>query len=184
MSKSFCCAAKQLKITMHLKIQLLQVCQMSRSFPNMPSWRVRRSLKLEASEKDKHTETPLKTNLQVYPFSPATGACPLPSTVKKGNNFRQDAQQATDVESVPEKASRGQLLTDGNADVIELFKEMEESLEAFMKMRQKLKNLKTLEGSRELEILFGFSESSSDLKTEMQRAKFLISEARKMKMLQ
>ncbi|OCT84839.1 centromere protein R isoform X2 [Xenopus laevis] len=146
------------------------------------SKRVRRSLKLEAIGKDKPAETPLKRHLQVYPFSPTTGACPLPTTVIKGNYVRQEAEQ--DAVAVPEKASRGQPLTDGNTDVIELFTEMEKSLGAFLSMRQKLKTLKTLEGSRELEILFGFREPSSDLKSEMQRAKFLISEARKMKMSQ
>uniref|UniRef100_A0A8C3RRZ0 Uncharacterized protein n=1 Tax=Chelydra serpentina TaxID=8475 RepID=A0A8C3RRZ0_CHESE len=50
---------------------------------------------------------------------------------------------------------------------------VENSLVRFLKMRQRLTSLQALEGSRELENIFGVSDSSCNLKAEVQKTKVL-----------
>uniref|UniRef100_A0A8C3TFN0 Uncharacterized protein n=1 Tax=Chelydra serpentina TaxID=8475 RepID=A0A8C3TFN0_CHESE len=52
--------------------------------------------------------------------------------------------------------------------------EVENSLVRFLKMRQRLTSLQALEGSRELENIFGVSDSSCNLKAEVQKTKVLM----------
>ncbi|TFK10123.1 synaptopodin [Platysternon megacephalum] len=61
--------------------------------------------------------------------------------------------------------------------------EVENSLVRFLKMRQSLTSLQALEGSRELENIFGVSDSSCNLKAEVQKTKVLMAQAEKRKLL-
>ncbi|CAH2310899.1 centromere R isoform X1 [Pelobates cultripes] len=149
---------------------------------------VRRSLRLDGTENKKNEASPARTPLQFNLYSPTTGTCKIstPPVANKLNakGLQQDKRQGEPVQSnrkVPESTSRGQHPTDENADVLDLLSRFEKSADAFLKMRQSLKHLQALEGSRELGHLTGFGNSSNDLKAELQKTKVLISEARKKK---
>ncbi|KAG8437116.1 hypothetical protein GDO86_007985, partial [Hymenochirus boettgeri] len=132
-----------------------------------------------------HGTTPAKHKLIFHPFSPTTGTCDIisPSSGPLKQNIGQKIMQK-DSEFELEKSSRGHPPTDGDTDVLELFSKVEKSLGAFLKMRNNLKNIKTLEGSRALDNLFGSRATSIDFRAELQKTKVLLSQARRKKIRQ
>ncbi|XP_065410044.1 centromere protein R isoform X2 [Chrysemys picta bellii] len=78
---------------------------------------------------------------------------------------------------------RGQSQTEEYDKFMVLQSEVENSLVRFLKIRQSLTSLQALEGSRELENIFGVSDSSCNLKAEVQKTKVLMAQAEKRKLL-
>lgn len=68
-------------------------------------------------------------------------------------------------------------------DYMVLHSRAEKSLASFIKMRKSLTSLQALEGSKELEKILGVSDRSLDLKSELQRTKELIADAKKVKVM-
>ncbi|MEE6494955.1 hypothetical protein FKM82_001908 [Ascaphus truei] len=137
---------------------------------------VRRSLRLEPIGEENHEITPRKRNQQrSNAFSPTTGTCQMsPSLVSKKNakGLKQVRSEVDAVDSIETgRPSRGQPPTEEKAEFLELFTQVEKSLGTFLKMRQSLKNLKALEGSRELENVDG--RPFGDLNAELQKTKVL-----------
>ncbi|XP_063795265.1 centromere protein R [Pseudophryne corroboree] len=149
----------------------------------------RRSLRLDASESNKNEKTKTKTTQDPSSYSPLTGTRKMsPPSVSKRRaavvprQGRRPDNTDHAKSAAPGKSSRGQSATEDNSELLELFSRVEKSLGAFVKMRQGLKNLQALEGSRELGTVTGSHQPALDLQTEMQRAKVLICEVRKLKM--
>ncbi|XP_053326060.1 centromere protein R [Spea bombifrons] len=152
---------------------------------------VRRSLKLDTIEKNKNERSRPKTPVPLHSYSPTTGTRQMsPFTAVKKRSAKSLGQERTqgraDADGYseaaePEVASRGQRPTDENDELLELLSEVEKSVTSFLKMRQSLKNLQALEGSKEPELLLGPGDPSTDLKAELRKTKVLITEARKKK---
>nr|XP_033773114.1 centromere protein R [Geotrypetes seraphini]XP_033773115.1 centromere protein R [Geotrypetes seraphini]XP_033773116.1 centromere protein R [Geotrypetes seraphini] len=148
---------------------------------------VKRSLKLDAAEnKNEYDTTPWKKKKEWNQhFSPTTGTCKISSSPcpnEKGNTlrFRKQASNAVYVE--PAVSSRGQLQTEED-NFMTLLSKVEKSLGKFVKMRENLKHIQTLEGSRELENVIGTSDAFRNLKAELQKTKELVAEVEKRKQL-
>ncbi|XP_030062873.1 centromere protein R isoform X2 [Microcaecilia unicolor] len=148
---------------------------------------VKRSLKLDAAEKENgYDTTPWKKNHEWNQhFSPTTGtfqisSSPFPNEKSNALGFRKEVSNAVHVETAV--SSRGQLQTEED-DFKALLSEVEKSLGKFVKMRQNLKHIQTLEGSRELENVIGTSDSFRNLKAELQKTKVLMAEVEKRKRL-
>ncbi|XP_067391652.1 centromere protein R isoform X2 [Emydura macquarii macquarii] len=152
---------------------------------------VKRALKLEALPKQNpHEATPLKTrkkNLNTY--SPTTGTCrispfssPKSHNVQEFRNGLSSEDRAELNDSEISLSGRGQPQTEENKFKV-LQSEVENSLVRFLKMRKSLTSLQALEGSRELENIIGVSNSSCNLKAEVQKTKVLMDQAEKLKPL-
>ncbi|XP_030428153.1 centromere protein R isoform X1 [Gopherus evgoodei] len=157
---------------------------------------VKRALKLETLAKENpHEATPLKTrkkNLSSY--SPTTGTCqisafssPTRHNVQKLGNGLSNVDYLGDRDELNDPeislSRRGQSQTEEYDKFMVLQSEVENSLVRFLKMRQSLTSLQALEGSRELENIFGVSDSSCNLKAEVQKTKVLMAQAEKQKLL-
>ncbi|XP_065265842.1 centromere protein R [Emys orbicularis] len=153
---------------------------------------VKRALKLETLAKENpHDATPLKTrkkNLSSY--SPTTGTCqitafssPTSHNVQKLGNGLSNGDRDELNDSEVSLSRRGQSQTEEYDKFMVLQSEVENSLVRFLKMRQSLTSLQALEGSRELENIFGISDSSCNLKAEVQKTKVLMAQAEKQKLL-
>ncbi|KAM4640611.1 centromere protein R isoform 2-T2 [Discoglossus pictus] len=124
-------------------------------------------------------KSPSKTARQFSVFSPITGTRQMSphAVVSK----RQDVTEVGEHEESG-MSSRGQSPQERNTEILELFAQVEKSLGTFLKVRQSLKRLKALEGSRELGNITGLGNTSNNLKAEVQKTKALICEAKKIKM--
>ncbi|XP_053893086.1 centromere protein R isoform X2 [Malaclemys terrapin pileata] len=153
---------------------------------------VKRALKLETLAKENpHEATPLKTrkkNLSSY--SPTTGTCqisafssPTSHNVQKLGNGLSNGDRDELNYSEMSLSGRGQSQTEEYDKFMVLQSEVENSLVRFLKIRQSLTSLQALEGSRELENIFGVSDSSCNLKAEVQKTKVLMAQAEKRKLL-
>uniref|UniRef100_A0A8C6YMB7 Integrin subunit beta 3 binding protein n=1 Tax=Nothoprocta perdicaria TaxID=30464 RepID=A0A8C6YMB7_NOTPE len=114
--------------------------------------RVKRALKLDTIKKDNVT-TPLKTkkkNLNSY--SPTTGTCQMsPFSSPTSHN----------------------IVFNLLCRFMELQSKVKNSLAKILKIRENLKSLQALEGSRELENIIGVSDLSCILSAEMQKTQVL-----------
>uniref|UniRef100_A0A8C6YLL1 Integrin subunit beta 3 binding protein n=1 Tax=Nothoprocta perdicaria TaxID=30464 RepID=A0A8C6YLL1_NOTPE len=115
--------------------------------------RVKRALKLDTIKKDNVT-TPLKTkkkNLNSY--SPTTGTCQMsPFSSPTSHN----------------------IVFNLLCRFMELQSKVKNSLAKILKIRENLKSLQALEGSRELENIIGVSDLSCILSAEMQKTQVLM----------
>ncbi|XP_074858565.1 centromere protein R [Carettochelys insculpta] len=140
---------------------------------------VKRALNLETFPKENpHQATPSKTrekNVNLY--SPTTGTCQMSlfASPISGDNTKVNNSEIS-------LHRRRQRQTEKDNKFMVLQSEVEKSLVRFLKMRQNLKSLQALEGSRELENIFGAADSSSNLKAEVQKTKVLMAEAEKLKL--
>ncbi|XP_029474781.1 centromere protein R isoform X2 [Rhinatrema bivittatum] len=147
---------------------------------------VRRSLRMGAAAKEnQNITTPVKKKHERNQFSsPATGTCqnipaPPPSENSKAVGSRKEASKDHAEAAL---SGRGQPPSEED-DFMALLSEVEESLGKFVKMRQNLKHLQTLEGSREPENVIDRMNNSRDLKAELQKTKVLMAELEKRKRL-
>ncbi|XP_073449918.1 centromere protein R isoform X2 [Aquarana catesbeiana] len=138
---------------------------------------VRRALHLgaEGPQKNPSAYSPLTGTRRMSPSqdSERKGRQPV------GKKRREDP--AVEEPAEPEETRRGQPAAEESDEILELFAQVEKSLDAFLKLRQHLKNLQDLEGNCELAIVSGTEHLTLDLRTEMQKTKVLISEGRKRK---
>ncbi|XP_053549645.1 centromere protein R [Bombina bombina] len=146
----------------------------------------KRSLRLEVEEESNHGKSPRKTKRQMNQFSPTTGTCQLsPSSVSK--KMKVVSKQVTDNTGLSNKesrmSSRGQPTQERNEELLDLIAKVQKSLGTFLKMRQSLKHLESLEGSRELENILGVRNISRNLNAELQKTKALVYEAKTMEIL-
>ncbi|XP_075688875.1 centromere protein R isoform X2 [Rhinoderma darwinii] len=144
----------------------------------------RRSLRLEGDTKNEKSSDNARRNPSSY--SPLTGTRRMsPSSALKrpaaGARERAKPIDANTGHAEPETSSRGQTAPEENAEILELFSEVEGSLKEFLTMRQRLTDLQAVGGSRELGNLVGKDSGELDLKTEIQKTKVLICEVRKRK---
>ncbi|KAM8805547.1 centromere protein R [Eudromia elegans] len=153
---------------------------------------VKRALKLDTVKKDNLSEaTPLKTkkkNLSSY--SPTTGTCqmsPFSSpTSHNVQNFRNDLSNADEREQKDSEiglSRRGQPQTEEKVAFMELQSKVKNSLPRILEIRENLKSLQALEGSRELENIIGVSDLSCILSAEMQKTQVLMSQAEELQLL-
>ncbi|NXC66992.1 CENPR protein, partial [Anhinga anhinga] len=132
--------------------------------------------------------TPLKTkqkNLNLY--SPTTGTrqmSPFSSPMSHhAKNLRNDpSYDGTEQDSESRLSRRGQPQTEEDA-FMELQSNVKSSLVRIVKKRAKLKSLKALEGSRELENIIGVSDLSCVLSDEVQKTQMLMSQAKELQLL-
>ncbi|XP_075792270.1 centromere protein R [Pelodiscus sinensis] len=152
----------------------------------------KRALNLETFPKQNpHQVTPLKTRKKnVSLYSPITGTCqislfssPTSHNVQKLGNGLSNGDSVELTDSEISLSGRGQPLTEKDDKFMMLQSEVEKSLLRFLKMRQSLTSLQALEGSGELENIFGVSDSACNLKAEVQKTKALVTEAEKLKLL-
>ncbi|XP_071984170.1 centromere protein R isoform X1 [Engystomops pustulosus] len=120
-------------------------------------------------------------------YSPITGTrqmSPSSASKQRAAMLAKEQRRQRDVTTgaaAPKSPSRGQSSPKENADILEKFSVVEGSLNEFLKMRQRLMDVQAVGGSRELGNLSGLDRGATDLQTEMQKAKVLICEVRKMK---
>ncbi|NWT10070.1 CENPR protein, partial [Vireo altiloquus] len=125
-----------------------------------------------------------RSNLSCY--SPTTGTCQMspfssPTSAQNPRNPpAEDGSEQSDSES--ELSRRGQPQTEHHV-FLELQSQVRSSLPRILKLRANLKNLKALEGSRELENIIGVSHSSCVLSAELQKSQALVSQAEKLQLL-
>ncbi|NWQ77705.1 CENPR protein, partial [Columbina picui] len=134
--------------------------------------------------------TPLKIkrkNLKSY--SPTTGTCQMspfsPPTSRNAQNLTNHPSNGDKTEqnnSESELPRRGQPQTEQDA-LAELHSKVNSSLGRILKIRANLTSLQALEGSRELENIIGVSNSSCNLKAEVQKTQVLMSQAEELQLL-
>lgn len=152
---------------------------------------VKRSLKLDDPAKSSNHPTPKKQKPMLNKiFSPTTGTCQISPYSSPG----RAKEKPRELLSAAEKDSSSHPLEKGHPsreqtqrvvldDFMVLHSRAEKSLASFIKMRKSLTSLQALEGSKELEKILGVSDRSLDLKSELQRTKELIADAKKVKVM-
>ncbi|XP_073400773.1 centromere protein R isoform X2 [Dendrobates tinctorius] len=149
--------------------------------------RAKRSLGLEASETNKNETSRVNAGHNPSHYSPVTGTRQMsPSSTSKQRAAADAEERKTQNDSnpkaaEPETSSRGQSSPEENTQILNLFSQVEDSLNEFLEMRQHLSDLQAAEGSRELGNLFGLDSGTLDLESEMQKTKVLICKLRKRK---
>ncbi|KAM4022829.1 centromere protein R isoform 2-T2 [Anomaloglossus baeobatrachus] len=147
----------------------------------------KRSLRLEASERNQNEKSRVNEGQDPRHYSPLTGTRRMsPSSASKRRLAADAEEQKTQNDAnpraaEPETSSRGQSAPEENADILHLFSEVEASLSELLEIRQQLSDLQAEEGSRELGNLLGLDSGTLDLQLEMQKTKVLICEVRKIK---
>ncbi|OPJ76970.1 centromere protein R isoform X1 [Patagioenas fasciata] len=152
---------------------------------------VKRALKLDTVRNDNPPDaTPLKTkkkNLKSY--SPTTGTCqmspfssPMSHNAQNLTNHPSNGDKTEENDSESRLPRRGQPQTEQDA-FVELQSKVKSSLVRILKIRAKLTNLQALEGSRELENIIGVSNSSCNLRAEVQKTQVLMSQAEELQLL-
>ncbi|NWX86446.1 CENPR protein, partial [Nothoprocta pentlandii] len=134
--------------------------------------------------------TPLKTkkkNLNSY--SPTTGTCQMSPFSSPTSHNVQNLRNGSSNDGTEQKDSgmglsrRGQPQTEDNIEFMELQSKVKNSLAKILKIRENLKSLQALEGSRELENIIGVSDLSCILSAEMQKTQVLMSQAEELQLL-
>ncbi|NXE51439.1 CENPR protein, partial [Casuarius casuarius] len=127
--------------------------------------------------------TPLKTkkkNLNSY--SPTTGTCQMSPFSSPTSHNVQNLRNGLSNDGTEQNNSeirlsrRGQPQTEEKDAFMELQSRVKNSLDRILKIRDNLRSLKALEGSRELENIIGVSDSSCILSAEMQKTQVLSKE--------
>ncbi|XP_077132168.1 centromere protein R isoform X1 [Ranitomeya variabilis] len=141
--------------------------------------RAKRSLRLEASETNKNETSRVNAGRDPSHYSPLTGTRQMsPSSTSKQRAAADAEERKTQKDSIlktaePETSSRGQSSPEENTQILNLFSQVEDSLNEFLELRQHLSDLQAAEGSRELGNLFGLDSGTLDLESEMQKTKVL-----------
>ncbi|XP_065512008.1 LOW QUALITY PROTEIN: centromere protein R [Caloenas nicobarica] len=152
---------------------------------------VKRALKLDAVRNDNPSDaTPLKTkkkNLKSY--SPTTGtrqmspfSSPTSHNAQNLTNHPSNGDKTEQKDSESGSPRRGQPQTEQDA-FVELQSKVKSSLVRILKIRANLTSLQALEGSREPENIIGVSDSSCNLRAEVQKTQVLMSQAEKLQLL-
>ncbi|XP_064415946.1 centromere protein R [Latimeria chalumnae] len=134
---------------------------------------VKRTLQLEKISKEnkyqKNELTPTKqSQANTELFSPVTGTCELNESFvpdRDVNDVKKDNDAVASQKIQP--TSRGHSKPSQEKDFMVLHSKVKNLAAAFKEEREKLKTLKALEGSRELENVIGFWDTSNDLETEL-----------------
>ncbi|NWJ07704.1 CENPR protein, partial [Crypturellus undulatus] len=127
--------------------------------------------------------TPLKTKKKsLNSYSPTTGTCQMSPFSSPTSHNIQDPRNGLSNDGTEQKDSeiglsrRGQPQTEEKVAFMELQSKVKNSLARFLKIREDLKSLQALEGSRELENIIGVSDLSCILSAEMQKTQVLSKE--------
>ncbi|KAM5147840.1 centromere protein R [Mantella aurantiaca] len=138
---------------------------------------VRRALRLgaEGSQKDPGSYSPVTgTRLMSQSRdSERKAARPVQKKRRSGPAVEEPAE--------PEETSRGRPAAEESDEILELFAQVDRSLDAFLELREHMRNLQALEGNSELAIVSDTEHLPIDLRTEMLKTKVLICEGRKQK---
>ncbi|NXS02171.1 CENPR protein, partial [Oxylabes madagascariensis] len=120
--------------------------------------------------------SPTTGTRQISPFSSPTSL----RAENPGNAPAEDGNEQSDSESGLSR--RGQPQTEHDV-FLQLQSQVRNSLPRILKLRENLRSLKALEGSRELENILGVSHSSCVLSAELQKTQALVSQAEKLQLL-
>ncbi|XP_060087920.1 centromere protein R [Heteronotia binoei] len=152
---------------------------------------VKRVLKLDSFTTEKEPTTPLqrrKKNCKSY--SPTTGTRLIsPFSTPRSNNVQEHRHglsngSRNEVHDLPKSSSKqGQPQIEKNDKFLMAQPTVEDSVEKFLQLRQKLIHLQALEGIREPENIVGVSNNSCNLKSEVRKNKKLMEQVRKLKWL-
>ncbi|NWH82883.1 CENPR protein, partial [Piaya cayana] len=122
-------------------------------------------------------------------YSPTTGTCqmsPFSSpTTQNPRDFQIHASHGDGTKqnnSESRLSRRGQPQTEEDA-FMELQSKVKSSLVRILKIRENLRSLKALEGSRELGNVIGVSDSAAVLSAELQKTEVLMSQAEQLQLL-
>ncbi|XP_053929720.1 centromere protein R isoform X2 [Cuculus canorus] len=128
-----------------------------------------------------------KKNLNCY--SPTTGTCQMSPFSSPTSNNPQDLRiHPSHGDGTKQNNSgsglsrRGQPRTEEDA-LMELQSKVKCSLVRILKIRENLRSLKALEGSRELGNVIGISDSAAVLSAELQKTQVLMSQAEQLQLL-
>ncbi|XP_063262982.1 centromere protein R [Prinia subflava] len=148
---------------------------------------VKRALKLDPVKKDGPPEKAQRSNLNLY--SPTTGTrriSPFSSPASHGaenpGNAPAEGDESEQSDCERGLSRRGQPPTEHDV-FLQLQSQVRNSLPRILKLRENLRSLKALEGSRELENILGVSHSSCVLSAELQKTQALVSQAEKLQLL-
>ncbi|NXY46182.1 CENPR protein, partial [Ceuthmochares aereus] len=134
--------------------------------------------------------TPLKSRKKTLNcYSPTTGTCQMSPFSSPMSHNPQDFQihpshgDGTKQNNSESRLSRrGQPRTEEDA-FMELQSQVKSSLVRILKIRENLRSLKALEGSRELGNVIGVSDSAAVLSAELQKTQVLMSQAEELQLL-
>ncbi|NXA88631.1 CENPR protein, partial [Melanocharis versteri] len=130
----------------------------------------------KARRRNLNSYSPTTGTRQISPFSSPTSK----SAQNPRNPPAEDGNEQSGSKSGLSR--RGQPQTEHD-EFLELHSQVRSSLPRILKIRENLKSLKALEGSRELENILGVSHSSCVLRTELQKTQTLVSQAEKLQLL-
>ncbi|XP_069718043.1 centromere protein R isoform X2 [Phaenicophaeus curvirostris] len=152
---------------------------------------VKRALKLDTVKKDDPSDvTPQKSRKKTLnSYSPTTGTRQMSPFSSPTTQNPQDFQihpshgDGTKQNNAKSRLSRrGQPQTEEDA-FMELQSKVKSSLVRILKIRENLRSLKALEGSRELGNVIGVSDSAAVLSAELQKTEVLMSQAEQLQLL-
>ncbi|XP_071666185.1 centromere protein R isoform X2 [Patagioenas fasciata] len=107
---------------------------------------------------------------------------PMSHNAQNLTNHPSNGDKTEENDSESRLPRRGQPQTEQDA-FVELQSKVKSSLVRILKIRAKLTNLQALEGSRELENIIGVSNSSCNLRAEVQKTQVLMSQAEELQLL-
>ncbi|XP_007480531.1 centromere protein R isoform X3 [Monodelphis domestica] len=145
---------------------------------------VKRSLKLDVLLQENSPQACRSRGQLVASYSPTTGTREIspsssPQTHGGWELGRCPWHDRMELGPSPGFPRRGQPRVENQDDIMMLLYKIDKSLEKFTETWQSLKHLKALMGRPELENLIGVSQTSLDLKSEVQKARELMIKVRK-----